>query len=373
MNIFIFIHSLSSGGAERVTANLANHWANKGEQVTVVTLANKSLDFYQLAPAVKRISLDLAADSGNLLFAIVNNLRRVLVLRRLLRRVQPDIALGMMTTANLLLAMASFGIDNLATIGSERSHPPQYQLGRIWEGLRRMCYGQLTAVAVLTNESRAWLLQHTRATKVVVIPNAAHWPLAVQPPILPVKNYCNLGRNILLAVGRLSEEKNIELLLNIFKRLVLDYPAWDLVILGEGPQRSLLEQNIEKLGLQQRVRMPGRVGNVADWYAAANLYVMCSRFEGFPNSLAEAMAHGLPAVSFDCDTGPRDIIRDEVDGVLVANGDVIALEKALSRLMADEALRLQFGVKATEARERFSMVKIIAMWEQFFEEVKQRD
>ena len=123
-------------------------------------------------------------------------------------------------------------------------------------------------------------------------------------------------------------------------------------------------------GLAERVLLPGRAGNVGDWYAASSLYVMSSRFEGFPNTLAEAMACGLPAVSFDCDTGPRDIIRHEVDGLLVPAGDAAALEAALRRLMADPALRGRFAARASEVRERFSLASVSARWEQLFRQMQ---
>jgi glycosyltransferase involved in cell wall biosynthesis len=105
---------------------------------------------------------------------------------------------------------------------------------------------------------------------------------------------------------------------------------------------------------------------VGEWYERADLYVMTSRFEGFPNTLAEAMAQGLPAISFDCNTGPREIIRHEVDGLLVPPGDTVGLKFALDRLMGDSILRAQFATRAVEARERFSMERIARMWEALF-------
>jgi glycosyltransferase involved in cell wall biosynthesis len=98
---------------------------------------------------------------------------------------------------------------------------------------------------------------------------------------------------------------------------------------------------------------------------------MSSRFEGFPNTLVEALAHGLPAVSFDCDTGPRDIIRHEVDGLLVPLGDVAALTAALERVISDVNLRLRLATRAVETRERFSIERIAGMWEALFEELSQ--
>jgi glycosyltransferase involved in cell wall biosynthesis len=369
LKLLFFIHSLSSGGAERVTANLANHWAGKGWDITVVTLAPQSDDFYVLCPAVKRIALELAGDSGNVLDGLWQNLRRVFALRRALHQIKPDIALGMTTTANVLVALATRGLPQIHAIGSERTHPPQFPLGTLWEGLRRHTYGCLAAVTALTSESADWLRAYTGAQRVPVIPNAALWPLPIQAPRLTPEWFCQFERFIVLAVGRLSEEKQFGLLLEVFHFLANQYPSWDLVILGEGPQRPALQDQVRVAGLEKRVFLPGRAGNVGEWYERANLYVMSSRFEGFPNTLAEAMAHGLAAVSFDCDTGPRDIIRHEVDGLLVPPGDVAALTAALGRLMDDAALRQQFAERAVDARRRFSMERIAGTWEDLFKEI----
>jgi glycosyltransferase involved in cell wall biosynthesis len=170
----------------------------------------------------------------------------------------------------------------------------------------------------------------------------------------------------LLGVGRLTEQKGFDLLISTFARLAARHPDWDLIILGEGPSRPQLEDLVRSHNLSERIFLPGQAGNIAEWYRAAEIYAMSSRFEGFPNTLAEALAHGLPAVSFDCDTGPRDIIRHQVDGLLVPAGDEDALAAALSRLMNNAALRQQFAMRAVEARERFSMERIAGMWEEVF-------
>ncbi len=377
-NLLIFIGSLSSGGAERVTANLANYWAAKGWSVMVVTLAPLSLDFYELHRAVARIALNQTGDSGNPWLGAWHNLRRVWALRRVrrvwalrrvLRAVRPDLALSMMNTANVLLALAAWGLP-VCAIGSERIHPPQCPLGRGWATLRRQLYGRLAAVTALTAESAAWLKTHTRARQVPVIPNAAPWPLPMQSPGLEPASVGVPGRQRLLAVGRLDPQKGFDLLIAAFAMLAGRHPHWELMILGEGSLRSTLEAQIDAANLRQQVFLPGRAGNIGQWYEGADLYVMSSRFEGFPNTLAEALACGLPAVSFDCDTGPRDLIRHEVDGLLVAAGDVAGLTAALDRLMGDAALRQRFAERAVEARERFSMERIAGLWEDLFEELR---
>lgn len=369
MRLLIFIHSLNGGGAERATANLANHWAEKGWEIIAVTMSPRCDDFYVLHPKVKRIALEVTGDSGNALAGLVQNLRRIFVLRRVLRNIKPDIALAMMTTANVLIFLASLGLGT-RVVGSERTYPPQYPLGFIWEWLRKYGYEHLDAVVALTSEGVEWLRANTRAKRVVLIPNSVRWPLQNQLPHLDVEEVRRAGRYLLLAVGRLSDEKQLGLLVGCFQTLATRYPDWDMIILGEGPSRSVLDAQVREIGLAGRVFLPGRAGNVGAWYACADLYVMSSRFEGFPNTLIEAMAHGLPAVSFDCDTGPRDIIRHEVDGLLVSPGDTAALTEALDRLMGDPKLRKCFASRSVEIRDRFSLERIAGMWENLFDEVR---
>lgn len=140
------------------------------------------------------------------------------------------------------------------------------------------------------------------------------------------------------------------------------------MIAGEGHLRATLEGQARSAGLQHRILFAGRVGNLGDWYENADLYAMTSEFEGFPNTLAEAMAHGLPAVSFDCETGPRDIIRHGIDGFLIRPNDTSGLKAAMDRLMGDTELRTQFATNAIEVRTRFSLEKTSLLWEHLFKE-----
>jgi glycosyltransferase involved in cell wall biosynthesis len=370
MRLLIFISSMGSGGAERVSANLANYWVAKGWEITIVTLTQQSLDFYELHPAIKRIALELTGDSANVLAGLWQNIRRVIALRRVLHQIQPDIALGMMDEANVLLALAAWNLSTLRTIGAVRIHPPQASLGYIWATLRCHTYGLLNAVTAMSSEGKDWIKTHTNAQRVSVIPNAVTWPLSGQEPRMSPSALCRSERQLLLAVGRLNAQKGFDWLIEAFSNLVYKHPDWDLVILGEGSLRTMLEGQVRESGLEHRIFLPGRAGNMSEWYESADLYVMSSRYEGFPNTLVEAMAHGLAAVSFDCDTGPRDIIRHELDGLLVPpQGNVAELTAALDCLMSDALMRQRFAERAVEVKERFSMERIAGTWEKLFKEI----
>lgn len=371
MRLLIFIYSLESGGAERVTTHLANYWAMRGWEITIITLVSTNTDFYKLHPRIKRVAFDLTCDSRKLLSRLSRNMRRVKDLRRALREIQPDVALAMMSAANVILALAARGMSNVCAIGSERTFPPQLPLGAIWESLRRHTYGQLAAVVTLTQECAHWTEEHSSARRVSVIPNPACWPLPEHEPKINRSEVCSSERRLLLAVGRLDKAKNFELLIDVFSCLAQRHPDWDLVILGEGAERKGLEAQVTARGLGKRAFLPGRIGNVGEWYEQADLYVMTSRFEGFPNTLAEALSHGLAAVSFDCDTGPRDIIRHGIDGLLVPPGNSLELMLALEKMMSNSSLRERLASKAVDARERFSMEKIAYMWEDLFNQCMQ--
>lgn len=365
-HILILIHSLGGGGAERVSVNLAATWAAAGDRVTIATLKGPEPIPYDLAEGVRLLPLDVAGDSSGPLGALIANFRRVRRVRRLLREERPDVAIGMMTNSAIYLALARDG--RALTIGSERIYPPLEPIGRLWEILRRKTYGRLDIVVAQTSEVRDWILKNTGARRVAVIPNSIHLPLPERAPALRPSDIVPPSKKTLLSVGRLASQKGFHRLLSAFAAVSARHPDWRLVILGEGPLRPALEDQIDALGLREQVVLPGWAGNLAEWYRAADVCAMSSLHEGFPNVLLEAMAHGCAVVSVDCDTGPRDLVENEVNGLLVPQDDPKALSAALDTLMGDEALRVRLGREALAVRETYSPEKIDARWQQLFGE-----
>ena len=369
MQIVIFINSLSSGGAERVTANLANEWVMRGWDVTVLSLAHESLDFYKLHSKVQRIALNLANDSVNPVAAIYANVERVLAIRRTLKRIKPDIVFGVMSRSSVLAILASMRL-GIPVIGTEHIYPPMNPENLFWDRMRKWTYPYAARVVMLTSEGLSWLDEKIPHARGAVIPNPVSFPLVASEPYLIPEKWVAPERRLLLAVGRLNEQKGFDYLLKAFSGLVAIYQDWDLVILGEGPLRESLESQIQTYGLEKRVYLPGRAGNVGDWYQRADLFVMSSRYEGFPMTLVEAMAYGCAVVSYDCDTGPRDIIREGVDGLLVGPvGDVSALASVLDQLMRDDGARERMGQMAIEIKTRYSLESILTMWNNLFADI----
>ncbi|WMD20103.1 glycosyltransferase family 4 protein [Achromobacter seleniivolatilans] len=365
--VLLFIHSLHGGGAERVAADLSAHWAGMGRDVMVVTQASAEGDVYALHPNVRREVLHTAGEGGGLR-GIWSNVQRVRALRRVVKAFRPDIVLGMMTTASVLSVLACTGL-SCRVIATEHTHPPSQTLSGLWQRLRRLTYPRAARVVALTRGTADWIEQHVPGSRLAVIPNPVHWPLPRAEPILtPVSGD---GRKRLLAVGRLHADKGFDLLIQAYALLAESHPGWDLVILGEGNERAALEAQVEQAGLASRISMPGRAGNVGDWYQSADLYVLTSRFEGLSNTLLESMASGLAAVSFDCDTGPREIVREGIDGVLVRpNGDVSALSKAMAAVMENDSGRQRMAQAATDVRDRFSAARVLQKWQELFDGVR---
>lgn len=360
----IVIHSLAGGGAERVAVDMCEYWHSQGCRVTLVTQSSPDTDAYAVPEGVERHALGLAGDSSGALGGLVANVRRLLALRRLIRELRPQVVLGMMTKASVLSVVAARRL-SCRVIATEHTHPPAQSLPPVWQKLRRWAYPRAHAVVALTSGTASWLEENVPGAQVAVIPNAVRWPMESSEPVVapPARE----GRRRLLAVGRLHPLKGFDVLLRAFAQLTDYFPDWDLVILGEGAEREALQQQIEASNLQERVSMPGRVGNLADWYEDADLYVLSSRMEGLSNTLLEAMASGLPVVAFDCETGPREIIRPGIDGVLVTPvEDDEALAAHLTDLMGRPEWRETLARRAIDVRDRFCTARVMTLWNLLF-------
>jgi glycosyltransferase involved in cell wall biosynthesis len=235
--------------------------------------------------------------------------------------------------------------------------------------LRKWTYGRLDAVVSQSGESAEWLQRRTNARRLPVIFNPLSVPVPRTSPVLNPAAILEPSTKTLLAAGRLVPQKGFDRLLRAFARVAPGRPEWRLVIAGIGPLRLELEALAGELGIVDKVKMLGRVGNMGDWYEAADAFALTSLFEGFPNVLCEAMAYGLPCVSVDCDTGPRSIIKDGHDGLLVRQDDPQALAATLDTVMGDAALRRRLGENARAIRSRLSLSGIAWQWELLFEDL----
>lgn len=360
--IIFFVSSMQGGGAERVAALLCNRWAERGHDVVLVpAFSGRGACLY---PLHERVQLRYLADRvGTTRKTPWTKVRRLWAMRQLVRELRADVVLSFLTDVNVAALLATRGL-GVPVVVSERSYPPAHKVGAVWSRLRCLAYPWGACVVMQTQGGLDWLARDVPRSRGAVVPNPCVFPLPENEPRVAPATVLPAQRRVLVAVGRMVEEKQFDLLLQAFAALAPRFADWDLVILGEGADRPALEAQAAAPAIAERVHLPGRVGNLGDWYARADIYVMTSKYEGFPNTLLEAMAHGLPAVSLDCATGPAEMIQHGVNGYLVPPEDgAEGMAERLAFLMSDASLRDAFGQRAAEVRHRFSSEKVGAQWD----------
>lgn len=366
MKIVFLISSLNAGGAERVATTLCNAWVARNDSVTLVpTFSGGGNPFYALDKRVELTYLSslvpVLAGSGK------RYLARLLALRRLVRECKPDVVISFLPNVNVA-ALAATAFTGMPCIVCERSDPSQMPIGRLWRVVCNLFYRFADVVAVQTEAVASGIGRvYSGLRRVVIVPN----PLPEGLLQMRADSGAVPNRRTLLSLGRLSQEKQVGQIVDVFASLTGDFPEWDLHVHGDGPDREALQVQIDTLGLRERVFLKGQ--SIEPWQvmAKADAFVMNSRFEGFPNAMLEAMGVGLPCVVADCPSGPRDISADGRDALLFSPGDFQGFRAALAQIMGDSDLRLMLGKQARAAVvERYSLEAVLKTWDGLFAEVR---
>ena len=356
MKLTMVISSLSCGGAERVMSRMANYWAEKKWTVTILTLDGEKSPFFELHPKVIHRHLPFEAFSYRTPQNIVNSLDQILVLRRTIAESMPHVLISFVDKINILVLWATIGMD-LPVVISEHTSLAHHRIERIWGILRHLTYPLTTCLTVLTQDDLTYFSSALQR-KGYIIPNPV-----VLPPDYHHEEEFDWDTKTIIAVGRLSNVKGYDLLMRAFASIATRCPEWSVTIWGEGELRTELEVLRDHLGLQGRVFLPGQTKRIHEKMKRADLFIMPSRYEGFPNALCEAMACGLPVISFDCSSGIRQIIRNAADGILVPPEDIGALSAAMEKLINEPETRARLALHASKIVDRFGLEKIMEIWE----------
>ena len=361
VRIAFSIDSLKLGGAERVLLRWAGWCKDAGWDVVVITRQPSDRDVYPLPQGVRRClepSLPAALERlGWLAFPL-----RVYQLRALLRRERCQLAVGVTTLPSVKLLMACLGLP-IRCVVSERNYPPAKPPLLPWRWLRRLTYPWADLNLVQTQITGLWLRKHCGVRRQLLLPNPVAWPLPDREPAVDPDHWLAPGVPLLIGVGTKAKQKGFDRFMPVFSELAQEVPSLHLALLGlsHGSYQGLDQQVWlrDKLGqdpdLQQRLLLPGTVGTMAAWYSRATVFVLPSRFEGFPNVLLEAMAAGCACVASDCLTGPAELIEHEVNGVLLPRDATVEdWVMAIRGLLQDRARSKALGQEATKVRERFS-------------------
>lgn len=373
MKIMFFINSLEVGGAERSTASLANALSERGFQVSITTFGVPVPDDFPLKSLVTRGHVN-GFTSRNNFIKLINIFYIAFQFSKLIRTRSShryDVIVGVMTTASVLGILAG-RFSRVKVITNERVFPGKAERGFAWRLLRTVLYRFADAHVVSTSTTASWMRNELNLLEVTVIPNSVSYLEYSGLPTVSPMSY-GLGDDaFILAVGSSFHHKGFDLLLDSWVLVRRVYPNLKLVILGLRPggrEWFLLGRYVQELGLADSVITPGVVGNMDEWYKAANCFVLSSRYEGFANVLLEAMFYGCPPVSFNCQAGPNEIISHDIDGILVELGDVEALAKAIIRLVEDNALRSRLKASALLKSRNFTHSFCCVQWLRLFTRV----
>jgi glycosyltransferase involved in cell wall biosynthesis len=359
MRIGIYIDRMDlRGGAQRVVSNLCHGWVRRGWRVHLVVVSGDGPAF-QIPSEVKLHRLAVHHKRRGLL-GVWDNLQHVRTLGRVVRSEQLDAVLAVSAVASIHLALADLP-ERVIRVGSEHSYPAHFPLPFYKEWFRRRAYPELDAIVCPTKEAAEYLAQAYPAARPQGIPNWITWPLP-KGEGFPGDLVRRPGRKTFIACGRFNKLKGFARLITIFAALKQRIPDWDLIIVGDGEDRALLEAQVDQEKIRDRIFFPGWVADMETIFRSGDIFVFPSVSEGFALVLAEAMACGLPCVSYDCKVGPSEIIHDGIDGILIPVGDETAFAAAMLRLAMDESERRRLAQNCPAILGRLSEDAIQPLW-----------
>lgn len=374
MKIVYLIHSTyNPGGMERVLLNKVSYLVEKmGWEVTVVTTDQKDRPpFYPFPEDVRMIDLGInySDDNGKpFLKKLAGYFKRRQEhkkrLKALLEQERPDVVDCFYPGECSFVPSLKDGSKKVMELHQSKLFHYQYNRSglmgladKVRARMDERLVRKFDLFVVLTQEDKQmW----GEMPGIRVIPNAANFI---------AENYSDCSAKRVIAVGRLDYQKSFDRLIMAWEKVVQKRQDWRLDIFGQGEWKEMLQKMIDDRGLQDVVRVNAPTKNIGKEYSESSMLVMSSHYEGFPMVMVEAMACGLPAVSFDFKCGPKDIIKDGENGVIVTDGDIDALAEAMMRLMGDDELRKRMGEEAKKVVETYSEEKVMSKWMKLYEEV----
>lgn len=355
--ILLYISSLKRGGAERVMATIAQYLA-KSYEVVLATDRIES-DEFKITDAIHRVNIEeqIKGQKNRRL----QSLSRICALRRLYQNEKPDIVLSFMAASGMRMTFALL-FTSAKHVMAIRSNPEYILKERVRGPVLRYCLRRAKGI-VFQMDSQKEMFETSVQNKSTVIFNP------VNEAFLDIKSP-DIRSNQIVTVGRLFDYKNHKMLIKAFADISKKFPDMTLIIYGEGPYRQQTEAYIKELSLTNKVFLPGSNEHVAENIKDAALFVLTSDTEGMPNTLIEAMVLGIPVISTDCPCGgPRTLIHNKENGILVPVGDEKALAQAMTDVLSNHAYAKKLSENAKKLLKLVEHDSICGRWEQYLKEV----
>ena len=347
MKISFVADQMRSGGAERVVANLSSEFVSLGHTVNIIMVNEfEGRSFYTLDDRVVLVPVRKGSKESSVI-------EKISLLRRIIKEICPDILISFQNHIHVFTFFAAFGL-SVPHIVSERNDPKQYPKDKLTRMLRSLIFKKASGCVFQTENAKSFFPDKVQR-KSVVIPNPV---VLMCEPLKPLKREKQIA-----AVGRLTAQKNYDLMLRAFALFSKKVPGFDLVICGEGEMRRHIESIADELGLSDKVKLVGHIENPHEIVRCSSAFVLSSDFEGMPNALLEAMALGVPAVSTDCPCGgPAEVIIDGKNGLLVPVGDEKAMAEAIALIVGNPEFSSNLSENASVIRREFSIKSIAEKW-----------
>jgi len=361
MKILLIIDSLASGGAQRVISTMANYWAEKGEEVHLAIIYKNEI-FYSLHKNVIVHQLGFEYGFNGKIKGLLRIFKISREIRKLMKEQSPAAAISFLPRVNISSIIAKIGT-KVPLIISERSDPNfQTNISRIDKILMKILYPLADGMVLQTEYVKKYFAKYK--TKKFVISNPMR---NFDRQYISQQKYQNI-----IAVGRLGKEKGFDTLIRAFS--LVKNNEWKLFIYGQdhgdGKYRKYLEEIVKKNSLEQKVFLPGTIENISDKYCDSSIFVLSSRYEGYPNVLMEAMTHGLACVATNIPAGVPEMIIDGENGIIVPVDNELKLAKTIEKLINDEKLRRKLGENAQNIIKTQNLDVIMKKWEKAIEEIK---
>lgn len=342
--------------------NLAEYLHKNHYDVILVTQYKKEVE-YDLSPEIRRVYSE--PEEHELQGGRIHNfLARFFKLRSIWKAYKPDVILSFLGKNNLMAIATSAFLPSRVTV-SVRGEPTMEYEGKLMQFLAKWVFFFADGIILQTKQASEFFSNAVRK-KAVILPNPIN-------PIFLEKRYMGEREDVIIAAGRLDENKNHAMLIHAFAKIAGEYPTTNLVIYGEGECREKLEALIAEKRLTERISMPGSVTDIADRICRARIFTLTSNTEGMPNSIMEAMALGIPVVSTDCPCGgPATLIEDGVNGLLVPVGDAFALSDAFRKILSDPELAEKLGKNAHDIAQDMNPDKVNSEWEGYLLNIAER-
>lgn len=353
--IALYISSMRKGGAERVIANLAQYLDEKGYHVVLVTTHKVEIE-YEVPETVKRILSE--PDECELQGGRIRNfLTRFRKLRRIWKEEKPDVIISFIGKNNIMAILTSLGM-GIPVAVSVRGEPGEEYYNGLLRFLARNLFRLADGVILQTKRCMEFFPQGVRK-KAIILKNPVN-------PVFFREPYRGEREKTIVAVGRVDENKNHEMLIRAFAGIADEFPEYRLIIYGDGDKRSDLLELTRELKLEDRISLPGNTDNVADAIYKTRVFVLSSNTEGMPNTLIEAMILGLTVVSTDCPCGgPAELIVHGVNGLLSPVKDINAMKENLQYVLNNLHRSDEMAHEASKTSDIYDVNKVYLEWEKY--------